>query len=72
MMWCPFYWGRCMCGVRNSGLYVPPKEIEIEHCTGEYRRCPRFRDVERHAAVGQVGSDFPVKEERKARKPPRE
>lgn len=68
---CPFYWGQCMCGVHNSGLYVPPKEIEVEYCRGQYRRCPRFWDVENHAAAGEARSDFHVKVERKTRKPPR-
>ena len=56
-MSCPLYWGKSMCGARKSGVYVPPKEVELEYCTTDkHISCPRFREVEGTARPAANGN----------------
>ncbi len=54
MAWCPFYLGKSMCGASDSGLYVPPKDIEFKYCTGKFSKCKRYREVEGHSAADKA------------------
>ena len=52
MTLCPFYLGKSMCGAKDSGLYVPPKEVEFKYCTGKFSKCKIYRVVEEGSATG--------------------
>ena len=70
MTWCPFYLGKSMCGAKDSGLYVPPKEVEFKYCTGKFSKCKRYKEAERHATSGKAHGAHRVTEEDRKRERP--
>ena len=70
MAWCPFYLGKSMCGAKDSGLYVPPKEVEFKYCADKFSKCKIYRAAEKHSTASGAGSRNNVTEGKKEWEPP--
>jgi hypothetical protein len=56
-----------MCGAKDSGLYVPPKEVEFKYCTGKFSKCKRYKEVEGHVTSGKADDGDRVTEKGRKR-----
>ena len=66
-MMCPFFWGGCMCAARQTGLYVPPSEVEFHFCRAkQYFECVDYRRV---VDNGNHGGNRGLKKDESKEKP---